>query len=110
MANEHYFRAHPELMGLTGLFIRKILDDRPENILQYAGQFFDRAELRDIVMESIGREKELEERNKYLSDLISGKTLIEWEAIVDKTRVKYPIIIRLLATQKSLIKFLLFYP
>ena len=65
-------------MGLISLFIRKILDDRPEDILQYAGKFFDRAELRDVVTESIVKEKENEVRNQYLKDLISGKTLIEW--------------------------------
>ena len=65
-------------MGLTALFIRKILDDRPDDILQYAGTFFDRAELRDVVTEAIEKEKENEERNQYLKDLISGKTLIEW--------------------------------
>lgn len=75
--NELYFRQHPELMGLIGMFIRKILDDRPENILTYAGTHFDRAELRDVVTESIENEKENEARNQYLKDLISGKTLIE---------------------------------
>jgi len=50
-------------MGLTALFIRKILDDRPEDILQYAGTFFDRAELRDVVTEAIEKEKENETRN-----------------------------------------------
>ena len=64
-------------MGLTALFIRKILDDRPEDILQYAGTFFDRAELRDVVTEAIQKEKQNEELNQYLKDLISGKTLIE---------------------------------
>ena len=64
-------------MGLIGLFIRKILDDRPPDILRYAGKFFDRAELRDVVTESIEKEKENEARNQYLKDLISGKTLIE---------------------------------
>lgn len=51
--NEKYIRQHPELNGLTTLFIRKILDDRPENILEEAGKFFDRAQLRDVVEESI---------------------------------------------------------
>ena len=64
-------------MGLTALFIRRILDDRPDDILQYAGTFFDRAELREIVTEAIESEKENEARNQYLKDLISGKTLIE---------------------------------
>lgn len=50
-------------MGLIALFIRKILDDRPEEILSYGGTFFDRAELRDVVTEAIEKEKENEERN-----------------------------------------------
>ena len=59
------------------MFIRKILDDRPDSILEFAGNFFDRAELRDVVTESIEAEKLNEARNQYLKDLISGKTLIE---------------------------------
>ncbi len=51
--NERYFRQHPEISSLLGLFVRKILDDRPENILEYAGTFFDRAELRDVVEAAI---------------------------------------------------------
>ena len=31
-----------------------------------------------MVTEAIEKEKENEERNQYLKDLISGKTLIEW--------------------------------
>jgi len=65
------------LLGLVGLFIKQLLDDRPDDILQYGGTFFDRAELRDVVTESIDREKDNEQRNQYLKDLISGKTLIE---------------------------------
>ena len=53
MQNELYFRNHPEIKGLIALFVRKILDDRPENILEYAGTFFDRAELRDVVEASL---------------------------------------------------------
>ena len=60
------------------MFIRKILDDRPDSILEFAGNFFDRAELRDVVTESIDAENLNEARNQYLKDLISGKTLIEW--------------------------------
>ena len=59
------------------MFIRKILDDRPTSILEFAGNFFDRAELRDVVTDSIEAEKLNEARNQYLKDLISGKTLIE---------------------------------
>ena len=49
MANERYFRQHPEIMGLQQLFISKVLDDRPENVLEYAGTFFDSATLSHLV-------------------------------------------------------------
>lgn len=62
---------------MIALFIKKILDDRPENILEYAGLFFDRAELRDIVDEAIEKEKDEQKRNEYLNSLIKGKILIE---------------------------------
>jgi hypothetical protein len=59
------------------LFIFKVLDDRPENILAYAGQFFDRAELHEVVKKFIEESISSEQRLKYLNDLIKGKTLIE---------------------------------
>ena len=76
IANEKYFRAHPEIAGLLQLFVFKILDDRPENVLEYAGTFFDSASLRDIVQKYMKKESESEEKQKHLSDLIKGKTLI----------------------------------
>ena len=63
---------------MVQMFIYKVLDDRPDNILAYAGQFFDRAELHEVVKKSSEENKEQEKRIKYLNDLIKGKTLIEW--------------------------------
>ena len=74
--NERYFRQHPEISSLIGLFVRKILDDRPESILEYAGTFFDRAELRDVVEQAIEQERKEAQRNEHLNNLIKGKTLI----------------------------------
>lgn len=56
--NEKYFRAHPELNAMVQMFIYKVLDDRPDNILAYAGQFFDRAELHEVVRKSTEENKE----------------------------------------------------
>ena len=64
MQNELYFRSHPEIKGLIALFVRKILDDRPDSILEYAGTFFDRAELRDVVEASIAQERSEAARNE----------------------------------------------
>jgi len=75
--NEKYFRDHPELNSMVELCIFKVLDDRPENILAYAGQFFDRAELHEVVKKSIEVTNASEQRIQYLNDLIKGKTLIE---------------------------------
>ena len=77
MENEKYFRQHPEIKGLIALFVRKILDDRPDNILEYAGTFFDRAELRDVVDKAIEEERREAARNELLNNLIKGKTLIQ---------------------------------
>lgn len=75
--NEKYFRQHPELACMTQLFIFKVLDDRPENILQYAGNFFDRAELHEVVKKFIEESSAADSTINYLNDLIKGKTLIE---------------------------------
>lgn len=77
MENEKYFRAHPELFSLVQIFIWKTIDDRPENILQYAGSFFDRAELHEVVRTAADGYKQREANFKHLNDLIKGKTLIE---------------------------------
>ena len=62
-------------------FVWKCIDDRPDNILEYAGTYFDRAELHDVVRKAADKQKEAEPQFKYLNDLIKGKTLIEWWTI-----------------------------
>jgi hypothetical protein len=62
---------------MVQFFVWKTIDDRPENILQYAGNFFDRAELHDVVKAAADDYKKSEAGFKYLNDLIKGKTLIE---------------------------------
>ena len=75
--NEHYFRSHPELQALVQLFYKEVLGEKPPNILEYAGKFFDRAELGQVVSKSIESEAAAQARNQWLNDLIKGKTLIE---------------------------------
>uniref|UniRef100_A0A7S3IY17 RIIa domain-containing protein n=1 Tax=Strombidium inclinatum TaxID=197538 RepID=A0A7S3IY17_9SPIT len=60
MENERYFRAHPEIKGLLQLFVSRILDDRPDSVLEYAGTFFDSASLRDVVLQYMKKEEEAE--------------------------------------------------
>ena len=39
--NEKYLRDHPELNQLISVFLFKVLEEKPDNILEYAGKFFD---------------------------------------------------------------------
>ena len=76
MGNERYFRQHPEINYMLQLFVSKVLDDRPEHVLEYAGTFFDSAGLRDVVNTYTANEIESADKQKHLNDLIKGKTLI----------------------------------
>ena len=62
MENERYFRNHPEINSLLCLFVQRILDDRPENILEYAGTFFDSASLGGLVQQHASREAQNAEK------------------------------------------------
>lgn len=39
--NELYLRNHPELNVMISCFLFKVLEEKPSNILSYAGNFFD---------------------------------------------------------------------
>lgn len=41
-ANEIYLRAHPEIDTLISVFVCKLLEDRPKDVLSYAGSFFEK--------------------------------------------------------------------
>lgn len=49
MDDERYLRDHPELKCMIHLFMREVLSEHPANVIQFAGTFFDRDELRDTV-------------------------------------------------------------
>ena len=76
MHNELYYREHPEIQTLVSVFVRKVLDERPENILEFAGSFFDRAELKDVVEEGMRCDEMEAKRNEHLNDLMKGKAFV----------------------------------
>ena len=76
MKNERYLREHPELNYIIELFVSKILDDKPDNILEYGGTFFDSAGLREQVEKYTKQEIANSQKQKHLNDLIKGKCLI----------------------------------
>lgn len=41
MLNEMYLRKHPELNTIISVFLFRVLEEKPDNILQYAGKFFN---------------------------------------------------------------------
>lgn len=41
ISNELYLRNHKELKTMLTVFLFKVLEDKPDNILTYAGNFFD---------------------------------------------------------------------
>ena len=60
------------------LFMTKVLDDKPPNVLEYAGKFFDSASLREVVSKYMVREQASANKLKHLNDIIKGKTLL-WD-------------------------------
>ncbi|CAK90518.1 unnamed protein product (macronuclear) [Paramecium tetraurelia] len=41
MANEIYLRKHPELSVMLSIFLFRVLEEKPDDVLMYAGKFFD---------------------------------------------------------------------
>ena len=41
-ANEIYLRAHPEIDSIISVFMCKLLEDKPKDVLTYAGDFFEK--------------------------------------------------------------------
>ena len=60
VANEEYLRKHPELNVMIKMFMQDVLNDYPENILEYAGSYFDREDMSEIVSKQMEFEKTLE--------------------------------------------------
>jgi hypothetical protein len=51
VSNEEYLRSHPELNSMLKMFMEDVLNEYPENILEYAGEYFDKENLKEIVQE-----------------------------------------------------------
>lgn len=49
LSNERYFRAHPELKEMISVFVGEVLEHKPENVLEFAGDFFTRGDLYAMV-------------------------------------------------------------
>ncbi len=43
--NETYLRKHPELQNMISVFLFKVLEEKPKDILNYAGKYFDQPDL-----------------------------------------------------------------
>ena len=47
--NETYLRKHPELQNMISVFLFKVLEEKPKDILEYAGKYFDQPQLSKII-------------------------------------------------------------
>lgn len=47
--NEEYLRKHPELQNMISVFLFKVLEEKPKDILNYAGKYFDQPDLAKII-------------------------------------------------------------
>lgn len=47
--NELYLRKHPELQNMISVFLFKVLEEKPKDILAYAGKYFDQPDLKKII-------------------------------------------------------------
>lgn len=49
VSNELYLRKHSELQNMISVFLCKVLEEKPKDILAYAGKYFDQADLKKII-------------------------------------------------------------
>ena len=54
--NEKYLRDHPEIEFIIKNFLTKILEDRPQNSIQYAGEFFNKMDLKKLYEKEVLKE------------------------------------------------------
>lgn len=47
--NEIYLRKHPELQNMISVFLFKVLEEKPKDILAYAGKYFDQPDLEKLI-------------------------------------------------------------
>ena len=50
LENERYIRAHPELRQLFKHFMAVVLEEKPDNVQEFAANFFTQDNLRDVVL------------------------------------------------------------
>ncbi|XP_056401887.1 RIIa domain-containing protein 1 isoform X2 [Hyla sarda] len=53
LSNEEYLRSHQEVKLLISAFIREVLLKRPENIREFAADYFTDPKLRDKIQEKM---------------------------------------------------------
>ena len=59
IANEVYLKEHPEISVMLKMFVEDVLNDYPDNVLEYAGRYFDIEDMKEIVEERIKLESSL---------------------------------------------------
>ena len=55
LENEKYLRGHSELKLMVSVFMRRLLEEKPENPVLFASQFFTKPGLKKDVLSSVTR-------------------------------------------------------
>lgn len=55
-STNRYLRLHAELGEMLGLFMTKVLEEKPDDVLTFAGEFFTQDDLQELVEAQIGDE------------------------------------------------------
>eukprot|EP01002_Notosolenus_urceolatus_P015471 NODE_8055_length_535_cov_8.586420_g7005_i0.p2 GENE.NODE_8055_length_535_cov_8.586420_g7005_i0~~NODE_8055_length_535_cov_8.586420_g7005_i0.p2 ORF type:complete len:102 (+),score=23.36 NODE_8055_length_535_cov_8.586420_g7005_i0:186-491(+) len=58
MENELYLRKHPEIKTLLSVLVERVIQERPENVLDFTAQFFSTSDLAKLVTDAKARAKE----------------------------------------------------
>ncbi|ESO84886.1 hypothetical protein LOTGIDRAFT_221814 [Lottia gigantea] len=69
VGNEAYMREHPEIECMLDGFLSDVLTKRPENIREYAAQYFTVADLNVIVEKQMENRQSCMKQNKILQKI-----------------------------------------
>ncbi|KAH9283913.1 RIIa domain-containing protein 1 [Echinococcus granulosus] len=72
-ANEIYLREHPEISHMLSAFMREVLEIQPDDIREYAADFFTDPNLKRKV-EAIQKENIMETRICHIADNLGQET------------------------------------
>ena len=62
--NEIYLREHPEIEFIIKQYLVKLLEDRPQNVIKYSGQYLHNTNFQDLYEEYLKKEEMAEKSDE----------------------------------------------